>query len=823
MKKKLIPAIGLIGVVGLIVPVGVSAGPAYSAPAQLPKSQPANDERPPSQIIQKGTLPILVDGDGAAAAKTPEAKESGSAAASISENPVVGETRTWLSLDDVGGFYYPKVFTLKAINDKTEVWAASEARPAPARGATPGSAGASTGTGFLDGDCRNSRTDVTETQAAYLANEFQNNMLVKESPVFSIAPDRDGSKTTLKAPFAPQAPGQRTVVLVDNVRDANFYDLNNTKGLSFIAGFFSSQLNGFFDRNVMTIDGFDWLHRTGANPPNDPVANDNCKSAPARPFAYEGVFAHEYQHLLHSYTDSDESTWVNEGLSDWAESLTGYIDPSIPITQIGYDSHTQCMLGYLGVQTPANPNPRSAGGPENSLTRWSDQGDGEILCDYGAAFTFMGYVYGLYGTKFMTSLHNSPGNGLAAVKEALVAIGDENTTALELVHNWSLMLAVDGAIDDGAKLQSRYDRATLQSPSLHASINWNTPEAYSTPGAPSNGSDYVRLRDASGKYLTGDDIDSLDFEGAQSLPSAPLQWKVDATPPGRDPNPALYSGAENNRDESAITPISVGDGAGATLSFDAFWNQEDTWDFGFVQISTDDGATYKSLACTDTSTVTDKDAVAVIAANVPGFTGYSGVWKPQTCDLAAYAGKDVLLSFRAINDPGTLGNDAPANVKPGFWVDNVKVGSKVISDGSSVDGFKSTTQTRPVEVANFVLNIISIQSSKKSALEDSAEISDSDPVSNEAALKRRRARGDKITVKRIPLTGEYKIKGNKALEKYINTDADFVGAVITYQDPGETVTQYAPYKLTVNDVVQPGGGMDEPPIQPAPPTATTVP
>ena len=43
---------------------------------------------------------------------------------------------------------------------------------------------------------------------------------------------------------------EKTVILVDNIRDDNFYDLNNSQQLSYIAGFFSSQLNTFFDRNV---------------------------------------------------------------------------------------------------------------------------------------------------------------------------------------------------------------------------------------------------------------------------------------------------------------------------------------------------------------------------------------------------------------------------------------------------------------------------------------------------------------------------------------------------------------------------------------------
>ncbi len=35
---------------------------------------------------------------------------------------------------------------------------------------------------------------------------------------------------------------------------------------------------------------------------------------------------------------------------------------------------------------------------------------------------------------------------------------------------------------------------------------------------------------------------------------------------------------------------------------------------------------------------------------------------------------------------------------------------------------------------------------------------------------------------------------------------EFVGAVV-FDDPTETSDQYAPYRLTVNGVVQPGGGL----------------
>jgi hypothetical protein len=35
---------------------------------------------------------------------------------------------------------------------------------------------------------------------------------------------------------------------------------------------------------VITVDGVDWLHRTGATPPDNPIPGDLCHSRSARPF-----------------------------------------------------------------------------------------------------------------------------------------------------------------------------------------------------------------------------------------------------------------------------------------------------------------------------------------------------------------------------------------------------------------------------------------------------------------------------------------------------------------------------------------------------------
>jgi hypothetical protein len=219
---------------------------------------------------------------------------------------------------------------------------------------------------------------------------------------------------------------------------------------------------------------------------------------------------------LHYYEDRNERLWVDEGLSMWAEHLTGYSAPEQPITSRRFESATQCFLGNLGTLSGPNPDPR-AGGPENSLTEWQDQGAGEILCDYGAANTFMQMLANDYRRPFMKRVHRGNANGLDGVQRALDDLADRRKV-LRVIHDWAAMVALDGVLDDGAVLHrqppaTRKVASRYRSQGLDAAINWDTQDAYSRLGAPPNGSDYVRLRDATG-YLGAGAIDSISFDGA---------------------------------------------------------------------------------------------------------------------------------------------------------------------------------------------------------------------------------------------------------------------------------------------------------------------
>jgi hypothetical protein len=98
--------------------------------------------------------------------------------------------------------------------------------------------------------------------------------------------------------------------------------------------------------------------------------------------------------------------------------------------------------------------------------------------------------------------------GFNSVLQRLGAAED----AFGLMHDWSAMLALDAALDRGTPLRIG-DPQRFRSATLSASINWDNPDAYSSSGAPPNGSDFVRLRDGAGRYLAAAELQSLSFRG----------------------------------------------------------------------------------------------------------------------------------------------------------------------------------------------------------------------------------------------------------------------------------------------------------------------
>ena len=170
------------------------------------------------------------------------------------------------------------------------------------------------------------------------------------------------------------------------------------------------------------------------------------------------------------------------------------------------------------------------------------------------------------------------------------------------------MVALDKAIDDGAKLRGAAKDADYQAPSLSSSIYWENPQSYSTPGAPPNGSDYVRLRDAAGNRprREGHPLDRVlgsgeARRGADGVAVGVCRRAMPSSPPVPPTTSTARSCARSPSRRAA----------NRTLTFDTKYETETGWDFAFVQVSTDDGLTWTSLA--NTGTTSEHDPSAALA------------------------------------------------------------------------------------------------------------------------------------------------------------------------------------------------------------------
>ena len=160
----------------------------------------------------------------------------------------------------------------------------------------------------------------------------------------------------LRKPAAPRRRRRQGLDPDPQHRDEAYYDPTVE---TYVAGYFSSSEDTDANKNMMHIDSYDWANRTGADT--------------ARPYLYEGVFAHEYEHLLHFDMDPDEESWVDEGLADMAAYLCGY----------GEDlSHVVYYLVYH---------------PFTALTFF-----GGGLESYGASYLFQLYLWEKYGGEAFT-------------------------------------------------------------------------------------------------------------------------------------------------------------------------------------------------------------------------------------------------------------------------------------------------------------------------------------------------------------------------------------------------------------------------------------
>jgi len=545
-------------------------------------------------------------------------------------------------------------FTKKAETNNSEVWVQND-------------------TTYFAGDPRNSNPNeftVTDDQAKYIAAQFENTIFANDTALIGSAPPKDGENSPFKSmgrPYFSTNVTGRSMIMIFNVVDDQFIDGSYPYR---IAGFHWGTLDYYYDRNIFVLDTKQWINGTGPQPDIPGHAA----------YLYEMVVAHEYTHLLIGYHHPGEDTWLNEGMAMFSEWLCGY----------GIDySYIKWFVAT----------------PDVSLTSWNDQGEYNNLAHYGASMLFAHYMYDHFGMSALKSLIiDNPYNGTAAVDYTLTAQGFGEWNFDKVFRAWRLANLIH-ADSPGAGWYN-YDNVNLASvesvrvysydPSYYpfvdsaASFFGNTITAPDRNGIRYDtnqseigpyGTDYIGVQsgiDAPGisnwaAYLSSFDL-KMELNGQDRMVYS-FPWEIVAGPEAH-PSNVWWSGLDDMADKNIGGVFDLSGMETATLSFDTFWDTEPAWDFGFVQISTDSGATWTSLSNEYTTSDHDPDAMGSIVANLPGLTGASEGWLNMEFDLSAYAGQVVWIQFRYMTDSNTHGE--------GWYIDNVKLNDVVYDNADGI-------------------------------------------------------------------------------------------------------------------------------------------
>jgi immune inhibitor A len=331
---------------------------------------------------------------------------------------------------------------------------------------------------------------------------------------------------------------------------------------------------------------------------------------------YNGVLAHEFQHMIHWYNDRNEETWMNEGFSELAMYLNDY------------DTGGADWIFAME--------------PDTQLNSWPE-GPGAAGANYGAAYLFTSYFLDRFGPEATQALVAHPENSFASVDAVLEEL-DTGLTYKDLFGDW----AVANLVDDPSIVDGRYGYSDINPPSLDIETTYRKSD-YPVSGngtVHQHGTDYVELQ--------GDSPLAFRFTGSTQI------GLVDTT--AHSGRYFWWSNRGDDSDMMLTRAFDLSDVSDATLEFWTWYDTEEDWDYAYVEISTDDGETWEVLT-TPSGTGTNPNGNSFGWA----YTGRSGggaaaEWIQERIDLSPYAGQEVVVRFEyitddAVNRPGLVLDD----------------------------------------------------------------------------------------------------------------------------------------------------------------------
>ena len=358
---------------------------------------------------------------------------------------------------------------------------------------------------------------------------------------------------------------------------------------------------------------------------------------------YETVLAHEFQHMIHWHNDRNEETWLNEGLSEFAQEVAGY-DPDT-------------IFSRTFAQTP-----------DTQLNTWNDTSNSNAE-HYGSAYLFVSYFTQRFGPEMTRALVAHPANGVIGV-DAVLAENGYAETFTDVFADWVIANFVDDP--DALGQDGLYGYRTLAQPEplIERTIGLFARQPYAST-VNNYAADYIRL-DRRGDV-------TVDFEG-QTLTrladttafSGQLAWWSNR---GDDTDTRLTRRFDL-RDVAPGTPVA--------MDVAMWWDIEVDYDYGYV-LASRDGRKWTILP--GARTTTDNPSGNSFG---PGFTGRSSqdkadesVWLTERFDLSDFAGEEVLVRFEYVTDDAVTAS--------GWFIDDIRIPAidYAVDFENGMDGWES--------------------------------------------------------------------------------------------------------------------------------------
>ena len=334
---------------------------------------------------------------------------------------------------------------------------------------------------------------------------------------------------------------------------------------------------------------------------------------------YNGVLAHEFQHMIHWYNDRNEETWLNEGFSELATYLNGF--------DVGGSD-------YLFTDAP-----------DTQLNTWPS-GPGAAGPNYGAAYLFTSYFLDRFGSDATRTLVAHEENSFTSVEDVLQG-EDGDLTYEALFGDW----VIANLLDDPTLEDGRYGYEDIDPPSVDIKTTYfkNAYPVSDQATVHQHGTDYIEVQGQ--RPLT------FTFTGSTQVSL------VDTT--AYSGEYFYWSNRSDDSDMSLTQSFDLSSVSRATLSYWTWYDIEKDWDYAYVEASADGGETWRILE-TPSGVGTNPNGNSFGWA----YTGQSGdgdkpEWIQEEVDLSDYAGQEILIRFEYITDDAVN--------RPGLVLDDVSI------------------------------------------------------------------------------------------------------------------------------------------------------